>query len=54
MAWQLLTEVYKIPADQLLVTYFGGNTELGLEPDEECREIWLSIGFVFFVSASFM
>ncbi|ELU07551.1 hypothetical protein CAPTEDRAFT_94502 [Capitella teleta] len=44
MAWQLLTEVYKIPADQLLVTYFGGNTELGLEPDEECREIWLSIG----------
>uniref|UniRef100_T1J525 Alanine--tRNA ligase n=1 Tax=Strigamia maritima TaxID=126957 RepID=T1J525_STRMM len=41
-AWELLTEVYKIPKDRLYVTYFGGQPEMGLEPDNECRDIWLS------------
>lgn len=44
MAWQLLTEVYQIPPKKLFVTYFGGNESLGLPSDEECREIWLSLG----------
>ncbi|XP_048363061.1 alanine--tRNA ligase, mitochondrial-like [Sphaerodactylus townsendi] len=44
MAWELLTQVYEIPKDRLYVTYFGGDTKLGLTADEECREIWLSLG----------
>ncbi|XP_018431154.1 PREDICTED: alanine--tRNA ligase, mitochondrial-like, partial [Nanorana parkeri] len=44
MAWDLLTRGYRIPADRLYVTYFGGDPELGLPADEETREIWLSLG----------
>uniref|UniRef100_A0A4W3JQE9 alanine--tRNA ligase n=1 Tax=Callorhinchus milii TaxID=7868 RepID=A0A4W3JQE9_CALMI len=44
MAWELLTQVYGIPEDQLYVTYFGGDAALRLSPDEETREIWRSIG----------
>ncbi|XP_019642269.1 PREDICTED: alanine--tRNA ligase, mitochondrial-like [Branchiostoma belcheri] len=44
MAWELLTDVYRIPVDRLYITYFGGDTELGLQPDLECREIWASLG----------
>uniref|UniRef100_UPI00398F2D88 LOW QUALITY PROTEIN: alanine--tRNA ligase, mitochondrial-like n=1 Tax=Pristiophorus japonicus TaxID=55135 RepID=UPI00398F2D88 len=44
MAWELLTEVYGIPRDRLYVTFFGGDPPSGLAPDEETREIWLSIG----------
>lgn len=40
-AWQLLTEVYKIPAERLYVTYFEGDAKAGLEPDEEAHQIWL-------------
>jgi alanyl-tRNA synthetase len=43
-AWELLTERYKIPKDRLYVTYFGGNAEKGLAPDDEARDIWLSLG----------
>uniref|UniRef100_A0A8D8ZX88 Alanine--tRNA ligase n=1 Tax=Cacopsylla melanoneura TaxID=428564 RepID=A0A8D8ZX88_9HEMI len=43
-AWELLTTVFKIPSDRLYVTYFGGHTEAGLEPDLECKEIWLKLG----------
>ncbi|KER21252.1 hypothetical protein T265_10380 [Opisthorchis viverrini] len=43
-AWQLLTEVWKIPKERLYVTYFGGTGSTGLPPDEEARDIWLSIG----------
>lgn len=28
----------------MYVTYFGGDTTLGLPPDVECEEIWRSIG----------
>eukprot|EP01062_Namystynia_karyoxenos_P067220 TRINITY_DN6111_c0_g1_i1.p1 TRINITY_DN6111_c0_g1~~TRINITY_DN6111_c0_g1_i1.p1 ORF type:complete len:1093 (+),score=449.20 TRINITY_DN6111_c0_g1_i1:97-3375(+) len=38
-AWELLTEVYKIPKDRLYVTYFHDD-ESGLEPDFETKEIW--------------
>ncbi|NXE48567.1 SYAM protein, partial [Casuarius casuarius] len=44
MAWELLTEVYEIPKDRLYVTYFGGDSSLGLNADEECRDIWLCLG----------
>ncbi|KAM9239859.1 alanine--tRNA ligase, mitochondrial isoform 2-T2 [Leptosomus discolor] len=44
MAWELLTEVYEIPRDRLYVTYFGGDSSLGLSVDEECRDVWLRLG----------
>lgn len=43
-AWELLTTVLKLPADHLYVTYFGGDTAAGLEPDLECKNIWLKVG----------
>lgn len=43
-AWELLTDVYKLPKDRLYVTYFGGDAASGLEPDFECKNIWLSLG----------
>lgn len=44
MAWNLLTKSYTIDPNRLYVTYFGGDAQMGLEPDHECREIWRSIG----------
>lgn len=44
MAWELLTEVYKLPKDRLYITYFGGDEKLGLKADLECRQIWLDLG----------
>lgn len=41
-AWELLTEVYKLPKDRLYATYFGGDEKLGLLPDDEAKQIWLS------------
>ncbi|XP_016840617.1 alanine--tRNA ligase, mitochondrial [Nasonia vitripennis] len=43
-AWELLTEIYGIKKDFLYVTYFKGNEKLNLQPDLECKEIWLKIG----------
>ena len=40
-AWELLTEVFQIPADRLYATYFGGDADAGLEPDLEAKELWL-------------
>lgn len=37
-AWELLTEIYKLPKDRLYATYFGGDNEL--QPDDEARDIW--------------
>uniref|UniRef100_A0A182JF17 Alanine--tRNA ligase n=1 Tax=Anopheles atroparvus TaxID=41427 RepID=A0A182JF17_ANOAO len=44
MAWDLLTNVYRIDAGRVYVTYFGGDARLNLPADDECREIWLSLG----------
>ncbi|XP_020012749.2 alanine--tRNA ligase, mitochondrial isoform X1 [Castor canadensis] len=44
MAWELLTQVYRIPEDRLWVSYFGGDPKAGLDPDLESRDIWLSLG----------
>jgi alanyl-tRNA synthetase len=40
-AWELLTQVYGLQKDRLYATYFAGNKDFGLEPDEEARQIWL-------------
>ncbi|WOK95046.1 alanine--tRNA ligase [Canna indica] len=40
-AWELLTEVYKLPKDRIYATYFGGDEKLGLPADTEARNIWL-------------
>ena len=47
MAWNLLTQVYKIPPNKLFVTYFGGDEKLCLPPDIECKDIWLSLGYAY-------
>lgn len=39
-AWELLTEVYKLPKDKLYVTVFGGDKGDGLPVDEEAKELW--------------
>ncbi|XP_018345556.1 PREDICTED: alanine--tRNA ligase, cytoplasmic isoform X2 [Trachymyrmex septentrionalis] len=43
-AWEFLTDVLKLPADRLYVTYFGGDEKSGLAPDDECKNFWLSLG----------
>eukprot|EP00878_Enallax_costatus_P013646 GHUV01014269.1.p1 GENE.GHUV01014269.1~~GHUV01014269.1.p1 ORF type:complete len:806 (+),score=287.63 GHUV01014269.1:1306-3723(+) len=40
-AWELLTEVYKLPAERLYATYFGGDEKQGLPADDEAKNIWL-------------
>ncbi len=42
-SWELLTKVYGIPKDRLYATYFGGNLDGGLEPDEETKQLWLKV-----------
>ena len=44
MAWSLLVDVYKLPKDQLYVTYFEGDKNQGLEADEEAKRIWQEVG----------
>jgi alanyl-tRNA synthetase len=39
-AWELLTEVYKIPKDQLYVTVFEGDAKDNVPRDEESYAIW--------------
>lgn len=39
-SWELLTEVFKIPKDQLYVSIFEGDEKEGLPRDEEAFELW--------------
>ncbi len=39
-SWELLTEVYGIPKEQLYVTVFGGDEAEGLAQDTEAYDIW--------------
>ena len=39
-AWELLTEVYKLPKDRLYVTVFGGDKGDDLPVDEEAKNLW--------------
>lgn len=43
-AWELLVDRFHLSKDRLYVTYFGGAPDQGLEPDLECRQIWLDLG----------
>jgi len=39
-AWELLTEVYGLEPKRLYATYFGGDEQLGLDPDDEAKKLW--------------
>ena len=39
-AWELLTEVYKLPKDRLYVTVFEGDKSEGLDFDQEAYDFW--------------
>ncbi len=39
-AWELLTEIYKIDKDSLYVTVFEGDSEDGLDFDQEAYDYW--------------
>lgn len=41
MAWDLLINVYELDKNNMYVTYFSGNDELGIDADHETRELWL-------------
>jgi alanyl-tRNA synthetase len=44
LAWNLLIGHYGLNPSRLYVTYFGGDSALGLGPDIETRDIWRQIG----------
>uniref|UniRef100_A0AAQ4QLG6 Alanine--tRNA ligase n=1 Tax=Gasterosteus aculeatus aculeatus TaxID=481459 RepID=A0AAQ4QLG6_GASAC len=44
MALELLTQEFGIPIERLYVTYFGGNSDADLEPDLECKQLWMDLG----------
>jgi len=39
-AWELLTEVYKIPVNRIYVTVFEGSSEDNLDFDKEASDLW--------------
>src|SRR5262245_51759223 len=39
-AWELLTEVYKLPKDRLYVSVFGGDKGDNLPVDEDTSKLW--------------
>jgi alanyl-tRNA synthetase len=43
-AWELSTQGFGFDADDIWVTVFGGDEELGLGPDEEAIELWQATG----------
>ncbi|XP_061398355.1 alanine--tRNA ligase, cytoplasmic [Musca vetustissima] len=43
-AWEFLTERLGLDKDRLYVTYFGGDEVSGLDPDLECKQMWLDLG----------
>ena len=44
LAFTLIRDVFRLPKDKLFMTYFGGDPEVGLQPDFACREIWRDLG----------
>jgi alanyl-tRNA synthetase len=43
-AWDLSREGFGFPAEDIWITVFAGDDELGLGPDEEAIQAWLEIG----------
>ncbi|MGH2942655.1 MAG: alanine--tRNA ligase, partial [Solirubrobacteraceae bacterium] len=44
MAWELSQKGFDFDPDDIWITVFEGDEELGLGPDEEAIEAWLSVG----------
>ena len=44
LAWELSREGYGLPGDDIWITVFEGDDELGLGPDEEAIAAWESVG----------
>jgi alanyl-tRNA synthetase len=44
MAWELSREVFGFAEEDIWVTVFAGDEELGIGPDEEAIERWLELG----------
>ena len=44
MAWELSLDGFGFDADDIWITVFEGDEELGIGPDEEAIEAWLSVG----------
>ena len=44
MAWELSLEGFGFDPDDIWITVFEGDEELGLGPDEEAIEAWVSVG----------
>ena len=44
LAWQLSTEGFGLEPEKIWITVFEGDEELGLGPDQEAIDAWLSIG----------
>ena len=42
-AWELLTEVWKLPKERLYATVFGGDSQRGLEADTEAERLWQEV-----------
>ncbi len=42
-AWELLTEVWKLPKERLYATVFGGDEADGLEADVEAETLWKEV-----------
>jgi alanyl-tRNA synthetase len=43
-AWELSREGFGFPAQDIWITVFAGDEELGLGPDQEAIEAWLEVG----------
>jgi alanyl-tRNA synthetase len=43
-AWTLSRDGFGFPEEDLWITVFGGDEELGIGPDEEAIEAWLEVG----------
>jgi alanyl-tRNA synthetase len=43
-AWDLSVDGFGLPENDIWVTVFAGDEELGLGPDEEAIDVWLEIG----------
>ncbi|HEY7892108.1 MAG TPA: alanine--tRNA ligase [Solirubrobacteraceae bacterium] len=44
LAWELSREVFGFSQEDIWVTVFAGDDELGLGPDEEAIELWQAVG----------
>src|ERR1700727_2117616 len=43
-AWELLTKVYDLPRDRLVITVFGGDpSDPALTPDDDARALWKKV-----------